>query len=45
MMKHRDEDTIAALSRLRRLPGDKPLVRAEYLDNKAAVMTDEETER
>lgn len=45
MMKHRDEEAIAALSRLRRLPGDNPLVRAEYLEIKAAVMFDEETER
>jgi MFS family permease len=44
MMKHRDEDAIAALSRLRRLPGDNALVRAEYLEIKAAVMFDEETE-
>lgn len=44
MMKHRDEDAIAALSRLRRLDAEDPLLRAEYLEIKAAVMFDEETE-
>ena len=45
MMKHRDDEAIAALSRLRRLPGTDPLVRAEYLEIKATVMFDEETEK
>lgn len=45
MMQHRDEEVIAASSQLRRLPGDNPLVRAEYLEINAAVMFDEETER
>ncbi|RDW94938.1 sugar transporter-1 [Coleophoma crateriformis] len=44
MMKHRDDDCIAALSKLRRLPADNNLLRAEYLEIKAAVMFDEETE-
>lgn len=44
MMKHRDEDCIASLSRLRRLPADDPLLHAEYLEIKAAVIFDEETE-
>lgn len=44
MMKHRDEDAIASLSRLRRLGPEDPLLRAEYLEIKAAVMFDEETE-
>lgn len=43
-MKHRDDEAVAALARLRRLPGDNSLVRAEYLEIKAAVMFDEETE-
>ncbi|KAJ5682104.1 Major facilitator superfamily domain general substrate transporter [Penicillium maclennaniae] len=44
MMKHRDEDALASLSKLRRLPATNPLVRAEFLEIKAAVMFDEETE-
>lgn len=44
MMKHRDEDALASLSKLRRLPATDPLVRAEFLEIKAAVMFDEETE-
>ncbi|EKV10673.1 Major facilitator superfamily domain, general substrate transporter [Penicillium digitatum] len=44
MMKHRDEDAQESISRLRRLPVNDPLVRAEYLEIKAAVMFDEETE-
>ena len=45
MMKHRDEEAKAVISKLRRLPENDPLVRAEYLEIKAAVMFDEETER
>ncbi|KAJ5833781.1 Major facilitator superfamily domain general substrate transporter [Penicillium riverlandense] len=45
MMKHRDDEALASLSKLRRLPGSDPLVRAEFLEIKAAVMFDEETER
>jgi MFS family permease len=44
MMKHRDEDCISSLSRLRRLAPEDPLLRAEYLEIKAAVLFDEETE-
>jgi MFS family permease len=44
MMKHRDEDCIASLSKLRRLSPEDPLLRAEYLEIKAAVLFDEETE-
>lgn len=44
MMKHRDEDCIASLSKLRRLTPEDPLLRAEYLEIKAAVLFDEETE-
>ncbi|KAJ6155549.1 hypothetical protein N7470_006115 [Penicillium chermesinum] len=45
MMKHRDEEALATLSKLRRLPAADPLIRAEFLEIKAAVMFDEETER
>ncbi|TKA61164.1 hypothetical protein B0A55_12058, partial [Friedmanniomyces simplex] len=44
MMKHRDEDCINALTKLRRLARDDPLLTAEYLEIKAAVLFDEETE-
>jgi sugar porter (SP) family MFS transporter len=44
MMKHRDDDCIDSLSKLRRLAPDNILLRAEYLEIKAAVMFDEETE-
>ncbi|KUJ06557.1 sugar transporter [Mollisia scopiformis] len=44
MMKHRDDDAIASLCKLRRLSSESPLLRAEYLEIKAAVMFDEETE-
>jgi hypothetical protein len=44
MMKHRDEECIASLSKLRRLAPEDPLLRAEYLEIKAAVLFDEETE-
>ncbi|KAJ5827644.1 Major facilitator superfamily domain general substrate transporter [Penicillium robsamsonii] len=45
MMKHREEEALASLSRLRRLPVTDSHVRAEFLEIKAAVMFDEETER
>ena len=44
MMKHREEEALASLSKLRRLPADDPIVRAEFLEIKAAVMFDEESE-
>jgi MFS family permease len=44
MMKHRDDDCIASLCKLRRLTPEDPLLRAEYLEIKAAVMFDEETD-
>ncbi|TVY51676.1 MFS glucose transporter mfs1 [Lachnellula cervina] len=44
MMKHRDDECIDSLSKLRRLEPDNALLRAEYLEIKAAVMFDEETE-
>jgi MFS family permease len=44
MMKHRDEECVASLSKLRRLAPEDPLLRAEYLEIKAAVLFDEETE-
>ncbi|KAN0108041.1 sugar transporter [Hyaloscypha variabilis] len=44
MMKHRDEECVASLSKLRRLSPEDPLLRAEYLEIKAAVIFDEETE-
>ena len=43
-MKHRDEECIASLSKLRRLEPEDPLLRAEYLEIKAAVLFDEETD-
>lgn len=45
MMKHRDDDAIKSLCRLRRLPDTDPLLTAEYLEIKAAVMFDEESEK
>ena len=43
MLKHREEEAIASLSKLRRLGPNDPLLRAEFLEIKAAVMFDEET--
>lgn len=43
-MKHREEDCIASLSKLRRLPAEDPVLQAEFLEIKAAVMFDEEVE-
>ncbi|KAJ6185556.1 Major facilitator superfamily domain general substrate transporter [Penicillium mononematosum] len=43
-MKHRDEEATEAISKLPRLPVNDPLVCAEYLEIKAAVTFDEETE-
>ena len=46
MMKHRDDECLAALCKLRRLDeNDHAVLRAEYLEIKAAVMFDEETEQ
>lgn len=44
MTKHRDDDCIAALSKLRRLDANDPVLRAEYLEIKASVLFDEESE-
>ncbi|PWY85562.1 sugar transporter [Aspergillus eucalypticola CBS 122712] len=44
MSKHREEEATAALSKLRRLPPNDPLLRAEILEIKAAVLFDEESE-
>lgn len=43
MLKHREDEAIASLSKLRRLDPADPLLRAEFLEIKAAVMFDEET--
>lgn len=43
-IKHRDDDCIASLSKLRRLDPSSALLRAEFLEIKAAVLFDEETE-
>ena len=44
MSKHRDDDCIAALSKLRRLDPADPVLRSEYLEIKASVLFDEETD-
>ncbi|CAK7235779.1 hypothetical protein SBRCBS47491_009411 [Sporothrix bragantina] len=44
MTKHRDDECIAALSKLRRLDANDPVLRAEYLEIKASVLFDEESE-
>ena len=43
-MKHRDDDCISALSRLRRLAPEDATLRAEFLEIKASVMFDVEVE-
>ncbi|PYH44565.1 sugar porter family MFS transporter [Aspergillus saccharolyticus JOP 1030-1] len=43
MSKHREEEAVAALSKLRRLSPEDPLLKAEILEIKAAVMFDEES--
>lgn len=43
-MKHRDDECIAALAKLRRLDPSDPILRAEYLEVKATVMFDEEVD-
>jgi hypothetical protein len=45
MSKHRDEEAVVALSKLRRLDPNDPLIKAEILEIKAAVMFDEESDR
>ncbi|OJJ42858.1 hypothetical protein ASPZODRAFT_155103 [Penicilliopsis zonata CBS 506.65] len=45
MMKHREDDALAALSKLRRLSPTDPLLRAEFLEIKATVMFDEQSEQ
>ncbi|ESZ93133.1 sugar transporter [Sclerotinia borealis F-4128] len=44
MLKHREEEAIASLCKLRRLDANDPSLRAEFLEIKAAVMFDEETQ-
>ena len=44
MMKHREDECVKSLSKLRRLDDQDPLLIAEFLEIKAAVMFDEETE-
>ncbi|RAL06698.1 sugar porter family MFS transporter [Aspergillus homomorphus CBS 101889] len=43
MSKHREEEATAALCKLRRLSPDDPLLKAEVLEIKAAVLFDEES--
>ncbi|OJJ98843.1 hypothetical protein ASPACDRAFT_121570 [Aspergillus aculeatus ATCC 16872] len=43
MSKHREEEAVAALSKIRRLSPNDPLLKAEILEIKAAVLFDEET--
>ncbi|EAA59592.1 hypothetical protein AN7938.2 [Aspergillus nidulans FGSC A4] len=45
MSKHREEEAVVALSKLRRLDPNDPLIKAEVLEIKAAVMFDEESDR
>ncbi|KAL3486433.1 sugar transporter [Aspergillus germanicus] len=45
MSQHREEEATAALSKLRRLSPDDPLLKAEILEIKAAVMFDEESDK
>ncbi|KAL3471501.1 sugar transporter [Aspergillus californicus] len=45
MSKHREEEAVVALSKLRRLSPDDPLLKAEILEIKAAIMFDEESDR
>ncbi|TGO37350.1 hypothetical protein BHYA_0099g00090 [Botrytis hyacinthi] len=44
MLKHREEEAVSSLCKLRRLDANDPLLRAEFLEIKAAVMFDEETQ-
>lgn len=44
MLKRREDDCIKSLCRLRRRSADDPLIIAEFLEIKATVMFDEETE-
>ena len=44
MMRHREEECIQSLCRLRRLDANDPVLRAEFLEIKATVLFDEETE-
>jgi sugar porter (SP) family MFS transporter len=43
MLKHREDEARAALSKLRRLDPNDPILNAELLEIKAAVMFDEQT--
>ncbi|KAL4805135.1 general substrate transporter [Aspergillus unguis] len=45
MSKHREEEAVSALCKLRRLSPDDPLLKAEILEIKAAVMFDEESDQ
>lgn len=38
LMKERDDDSLVALSRLRRLPRDSPILQNEYLEVRASIM-------
>jgi MFS family permease len=44
MAKHREEEAVVALSKLRRLSPADPLLKAEILEIKAAVLFDEESD-
>ena len=44
MLKHREDEAMQSLCKLRRLTPDDPHLTAEFLEIKAAVMFDEETE-
>lgn len=41
-MKHRDDDCLSALAKIRRLAPENPVLRAEFLEIKAGVMFDDE---
>jgi hypothetical protein len=45
MTKHREEEAVVALSKLRRLSPTDPLLKAEILEIKAAVLFDEESDQ
>jgi hypothetical protein len=38
LMRERDDDALATLSKLRRLPRDEPMIVTEYLEIKASIM-------
>lgn len=45
IMKERDEDSITALSRLRRLPAESPVLQNEYLEIRASIMLENSVAR